>query len=96
MIKQLLRSDGGCLGADLRVDVPLVQQLSQSVSPQFVEVVVSDRKTTGLIPAQQNILQAFLLKYQSVFLQKVFKQVPVVVSLFLQVLLQTVSGDVIR
>lgn len=96
MIKQLFRCDGGCLGADLHVDAPLVQQLSQSVSPQFVEVFVSDRKTIGLISAQQNILQAFLLKYPSVFLQKVFKQVPVVLSLFLQVLLQTVSGDVIR
>lgn len=96
MIQRLFRGAGGCLGADLHVDVPLVQQLSQSVSPQFVEVFVSDRKTTGLISAQQNILQAFLLKYQSVFLQKVFKQVPVVLSLFLQVLLQTGSGDVIR
>lgn len=96
MITQLFRSDGACLGADLHVDAPLVQQLTQSVSPQFVEVFVSDRKTAGLISAQQNILQAFLLKYQSVFLQKVFKQVPVDLSLFLQVLLQTVSGDVIR
>lgn len=96
MIKQLFRSDGVCLGADLHVDVPLVQQLSQSVSPKFVEVFVSDRKNTGLISAEQNVLQAFLLKYQLVFLQKVFKQVPVVLSLFLQVLLQRVSGDVIR
>lgn len=82
------------LSADLHVDVPLVQQLSQSVSPQFVEVFVSERKTVGLISAQQNILQTFLLKDQSVFLQKVFKQVPVDLSLLLQVLLHTDPGDV--
>lgn len=39
------------LSADLHVDVPLVQQLSQSVSPQLVEVFVSERKTAGLISA---------------------------------------------
>lgn len=75
--------------ADLPVDVPLVQQLSQSGPPQFIEVFIFDRKTAGFISAQQNILQTFLLKNQSVFLQKVSKQVPVDLRLVVQVVLQT-------
>lgn len=74
--------------ADLQVNVPFGQQLSHSVSPQLVEVLVSDGELGRFISALQDILHTFLLKNKHVFLQQLLKHVPVDLSLILEVFLE--------
>lgn len=67
----------------LKVELPLVQQLRQSVFPQILEILNLHREARGLSSAQQDVLQPPLLKNSQVLLNQLLKQVPVALGTFL-------------